>query len=559
MVSQRGGDEMDAINPAQPVFEFAAAPVWHMLDRAVANFGARPAVDFLGKRWTYAALGRQMDAAAAGLQALGVGQGVNVGICLPNSPYFVVMYFAILKAGGTVVNFNPLYTEREIAAQARDADVAIMVTIDLALVQDKIGRLAAAGAFRHVIVCSMAAALPAVKSVMFRLFKAGDLAKIPDAPPYVRFAALIAPGGKPAPVSVDPASDIATLQFTGGTTGTPKAAMLTHENISVNVAQILAASPTLIPGAERIAGVLPFFHVFAMTAVMNLGVSIGAEMLLLPRLNIKQLMRMIHQRRPSILPGVPTLYTAISNAAETAGKTDLRFIKFCVSGGAPIAAEVADRFGRISGCEVLEGYGLSETSPVVAMTPPAGIRRGAVGIALPGTSIEIRDPEPPHRLLAQGEKGEICVRGPQVMRGYYKRPEETAAVMTEGALRTGDIGYLDEDGYLFIVDRIKDLILCGGYNVYPRVIEEAAYQHPAVGDAIAIGVPDKYRGQAPKLFVTLRDGKTATAAEITAFLAEHLNRIEIPREVEIRDSLPRTMIGKLSKKELVAEAAAKSG
>jgi long-chain acyl-CoA synthetase len=292
---------------------------------------------------------------------------------------------------------------------------------------------------------------------------------------------------------------------------------------------------------------------------MNLGVSIGAEMLLLPRLNIKQLMRMIHQRRPSILPGVPTLYTAISNAAEAAGKTDLRFIKFCVSGGAPIAAEVADRFGRISGCEVLEGYGLSETSPVVAMTPPAGIRRGAVGIALPGTSIEIRDPEPPHRLLAQGEKGEICVRGPQVMRGYYKRPEETAAVMTEGALRTGDIGYLDEDGYLFIVDRIKDLILCGGYNVYPRVIEEAAYQHPAVGDAIAIGVPDKYRGQAPKLFVTLRDGKTATAAEITAFLAEHLNRIEIPREVEIRDSLPRTMIGKLSKKELVAEAAAKSG
>jgi long-chain acyl-CoA synthetase len=294
-----------------------------------------------------------------------------------------------------------------------------------------------------------------------------------------------------------------------------------------------------------------------MTAVMNLGIAIGAELVLLPRMDLKQLMATIMKRKPTVLPGVPTLYTAVSAAAEAA-HSSLSFIKFCVSGGAPIAAEVADRFERISGCELLEGYGLSETSPVVTATPPGGIRRGSVGIALPGTSLEIRDPERPEHLLPQGEKGEICIRGPQVMRGYYNRPEETAATFTDGALRTGDIGYLDPDGYLFIVDRIKDLILAGGYNVYPRVIEEAAYQHPAVAEAIAIGIPDKYRGQAPKLFVTLHAGATATPDELKAFLAEHLNKIELPKAVEIRDTLPKTMVGKLSKKELVAEEAAKA-
>jgi long-chain acyl-CoA synthetase len=308
-------------------------------------------------------------------------------------------------------------------------------------------------------------------------------------------------------------------------------------------------------------GILPFFHVFAMTTVMNLGITIGAELILLPRLDLKLLMKTIIARRPTIMPGVPTLYTAISNAAQGkngAAGQNLSFIKFCISGGAPIAAEVADRFERISQCSVLEGYGLSETSPVVTATPPGGVRRGSVGRPLPGTIVEIRDPEHPETILPQGQRGEICVRGPQVMLGYYQRPAETDAVFTDGALRTGDIGYLNEDGYLFIVDRIKDLILCGGYNVYPRVIEEAAYLHPAVQDAIAIGIPDGYRGQAPKLFVTLHAGASATGAEIKTFLAGHLNKIEIPKEVEVRDTLPKTMVGKLSKKELVAEELAKS-
>jgi long-chain acyl-CoA synthetase len=551
---------MDGMNAraAAPPFNYEPAPAYRMLDEAVRRFGPRPAMEFFGRQWRYAELGRLADAASAGLQAMGVAKGVNVGLCLPNCPYFVVMYYAILKAGGTVVNFNPLYTEREIETQAKDAGVAIMVTLDLVVMFDKIAALAGKGVLDKVVVCSMVAALPAVKSALFRLAKRKELAVVPAGAAFVSFKSLISRGAAPAPVVIDPLVDVATLQFTGGTTGTPKAAMLTHANIGANVAQILAASPPFAEGQERIVGLLPFFHVFAMTSVMNLGISIGAELLLLPRPDMTMLMKLIMSRRPTILPGVPTLFTGITTATEQAGIKDLSFIKYCVSGGAPIAAETAARFEAVSRCEVLEGYGLSETSPVVTSTPPGGVRRGSVGIALPGTVVEIRDPADPARVLPQGEKGEICISGPQVMRGYYRRPMETEAVMVGGALRTGDIGYLDEDGYLFIVDRIKDLILCGGYNVYPRVIEDAAYQHPAVQDAIAIGVPDKYRGESPKLFVTLREGYVATPDEIMAFLREHLNRIEIPKAVEIRDALPRTMVGKLSKKELVAEERAKT-
>ncbi len=543
---------------AAPAFLFTPVPAYTMLDDAVARFGPRPAIDFLGKSTSYAALGALVDRAAAGLQALGVAKGAKIGLCLPNCPYFVVMYYATLKVGGTVVNFNPLYTEREIETQAKDAGVEIMVSLDLAMIHGKIASLADKKLFRHVIVCSMAAALPPLKALLFRLAKRAELAAIPKSAPFTRFEALIRAKTPPAPVAIDPLEDIAALQFTGGTTGTPKAAMLTHANITANVRQILQSGPAMREGAERILGILPFFHVFAMTSVMNLGLTIGAEILLLPRLDIQMLMKTIIRRRPTIMPGVPTLYTAISNATEAAGVTDLSFIKYCISGGAPIAAEVAERFERISRCSVLEGYGLSETSPVVTSTQAGGVRRGSVGRALPGTVIEIRDPEHPATILPQGQRGEICIRGPQVMRGYYNRPAETAAVFIDGALRTGDIGVLDEDGYLYIVDRIKDLILCGGYNVYPRVIEDAAYLHPAVEGAIAIGIPDGYRGQAPKLFVCLYPGATATAAELKTFLAAHLNKIEMPKEVEIRDSLPKTMVGKLSKKELVAEEAAKA-
>ncbi len=537
---------------------FTPTAAGDMLDAAVQQFSQKYAIDFLGRRYKYAEIGALANRAAAGLQKLGVTKGVKVGLCLPNTPYSIIMYYAVLKAGGTVVNFNPLYTAHEMETMVHDCGVDIMVSLDVPPIHEKISQLVSKGLVRRVVVCRLAEALPPLKGLALRLFRRKDLAQVPPHAPYVEFAQLLKGPAWPGPVVIDPEHDIAVLQFTGGTTGTPKAAMLTHANVTVNVQQVAAAMPKLEYGAERVLGMLPFFHVFAMTAVMNLGLTIGAELLLLPKPDPKQLMHTIYTRKPTILPGVPTLFTAISNAAEKAGRTDLSFIKFCVSGGAPLSVEVMERFERFSQSRILEGYGLSETSPVLTLSREALVKPGSVGPALPGTIMEIHDPAHPETVLPQGARGEICVRGPQVMRGYYNKPEETAYVFTNGMLRTGDIGYLDEDGYLFIVDRIKDVILCGGFNVYPRVIEEAAYQHPAVQDAIAIGIPDAYRGQSPKLYVALRPGMEATGEEILAFLRGRLNPIEIPKSVEIRANLPKTMVGKLSKKELVAEEAAKA-
>jgi long-chain acyl-CoA synthetase len=284
----------------------------------------------------------------------------------------------------------------------------------------------------------------------------------------------------------------------------------------------------------------------------------GALMVLMPRFDLQETIAAIARTRPTMFPAVPTIYSVlIQEAART--KIDLSSIKLCVSGGAPLPVETRQRFMALTGCQLMEGYGLSETSPVVSMTPPGWTYKdGSVGVPLPGTIVEIRDPAEPERILPQGERGEICIRGPQVMRGYWNKPAETDRVMIAGALRTGDIGYLDEEGYLFIVDRIKDVIIAGGYNIYPRVLEEALYQHPAVKDAVVIGIPDSYRGQAPKAFVTLRDGQQATPDELRDFLRDYVSKIELPKEVEIRDELPKTMIGKLSKKELVAEEEAKA-
>jgi long-chain acyl-CoA synthetase len=533
-------------------FEFTPEPAFAMLDEAVRRFGHRPAIDFLGKTWRWREIGLLTDKAAAGLQKLGVTKNVKIGLCLPNTPYSIIMFHAILKAGGTVVNFNPLYTASEIEKQAIETGTSMLVSLDLAMIHDKIAELTEKKIFARVIICSMTGALPRTKAMLFRLFRAKDLAKIPQQARYISFAELIAGEARLAPVRIDPLQDIAVLQFTGGTTGVPKAAMLSHGNIAVNVQQILRTGTPFTLGEERIIGVLPLFHVFAMTGIMNLGIALGAELILFPRMDLQQLMAAIFRRRPTMLPGVPTLFAAIGNAAEAAGKT-LDFIKFCVCGGAAFAVEAVARFERISHCRILEGYGLSETSPVATLNPPNAAKPGSVGVPLPGTIVEIRDLSDPEIILPQGERGEICIRGPQVMLGYYNHPIETANAFVAGAFRTGDVGFLDADGYLFIVDRIKDLIICGGYKVYPRSIEEAAYLHPQVQDAIAIGIPDAYRGQAAKLFVTLRPDSVATPETLKRFLAEHLSRIELPREIEIRDTLPRTMVGKLSKKELVAE------
>ena len=533
-------------------------PIPALLDDTVRSHGARPAISFLGRRWTYAQLDADVARATRGLQDIGVVQGTRVGLCLPNTPYSVVYFFAILRAGGIVVNYNPLYVERELVHQIEDSGTEVMVTIDLAAIYPKVAQAAGRTKLRKIVVCSMVAALPWLKGQAFRLAKRAELATVPQDGMSVNARALTRNTAIPDPVVIDP-SATAVLQYTGGTTGVPKAAELTHANITCNAMQSWLDLGRRPHGTDRVLGVLPLFHVFALNSVMIVGVMSASEMILLPRFELAQVLATIASTRPTMFPAVPTIYTALVAAAGAAGKTvDMSSIQLCMSGGAPLPAEIRSRFMALTGCWLMEGYGLSETSPVVSFTPPGrAYKEGSIGLPLTGTTVEIRAVDDPTRVLPQGERGEICIRGPQVMRGYWNRPDETAKVMVDGALRTGDVGYLDAEGYLFLVDRIKDVILCGGYNVYPRVLEEALYQHEAVRDAVVIGLPDAYRGQAPKAFVTLKDGQNATPEELRGFLAGYVSKIEMPREVEIRAELPKTVIGKLSKKELIAEEAAK--
>ncbi len=531
----------------------ASVPLTQLFDDAVERFADRPATDFLGNRLTYGELGRLVARAARGFQMLGVRKGTRVGICLPNTPYYVICYFAILKAGGIVVNFNPLYVERELEHQIEDSGTTIMVTLDLERIYPKVAHALDRTCLERIVVCSMRTVLPFPKGVLFGLFKSAELAKIPDDLHHVSFARLIAEPSPLKPVEIDPQKDLAVLQYTGGTTGTPKGAMLTHANLVANVRQIVARATDAVPGQERTLLVLPLFHVFAMTVGMNFCIAIGAEIILLPRFDLAEVLATIQKLKPTSFPGVPTIYTAL-NAAASQGKHDLSSIRFCNSGGAPLPVEVRSRFESLTGCKLVEGYGLTEASPVVSGNPFDGeIKTASVGLAMPDTLIEIRSLDEPERILPVGEKGEVCVRGPQVMAGYWNRPAETQAAFIDGALRTGDVGYLDEDGYLFLVDRIKDVILCSGYNVYPRTIEEALYQHPAVAEAVVIAIDDAYRGQAPKAFVTLRPNTPATPEELLLFLKDYVSPIEMPKLIEIRASLAKTAVGKLDRKVLVQE------
>ncbi|PWC54322.1 long-chain fatty acid--CoA ligase [Azospirillum sp. TSO22-1] len=532
-------------------------PLYDLMDEAARRFADRPCLDFLGKRSTYREIGALVDRAAKGFQEMGVRKGVRVGLFLPNTPYYVICYYGVLKAGGTVVNFNPLYAERELKHQIDDSGVETMVTLDLAVLYDKMARMLDETGLKRVVVCPMAEILPFPKNWLFPIARRKELATLRADASTVPFRRLTANDGRPAPVSIDPAEDVAVLQYTGGTTGVPKGAMLTHANLTANAEQCSLWFVGAEPGQERMLGVLPFFHVFAMTVVMNLSIRFGAEIILLPRFDLDQVMQTIHDKKPTLFPAVPTIYTAINHHKDL-GKFDVSSIRFCFSGGAPLPVEVKEAFERNTGCILVEGYGLSESSPVATGNPLRGVNKpGSIGLPIPGTVIEIVSLEEPRRVLPPGEKGEVCIRGPQVMKGYWNKPAETAETLRDGRLHTGDVGTMDEDGYVFIVDRIKDMILCSGFNVYPRNVEEAIYLHPAVAECVVAGVPDEYRGQTVKAYVRLLDGEDLTREELCAFLKDKLSPIEMPKIVEFRGELPKTMIGKLNRKALLEEEKAK--
>ena len=534
----------------------AGRPLWSLLDDSAARYGNRPCATFFGRTTTYREIATLVDKAAAALQAAGVSKGTNVGIMMPNAPAYIVYYFAILKAGGTVVNFNPLYTVEELAFQVRDSETQLMITFDLKALFGKVEQLVADGTLARAVVVSFPGQLPTTKGTLFRMFKGKELAapqKSAVRSKLLMESELLARGGKLQPVDVDPDRDVAVLQYTGGTTGTPKGAMLTHSNLVINAQQVISWAPELGDGRERVLGALPFFHVFAMTVVMNFGIAKGAEIVMMPRFVLDDALKLINDAKPTIMPGVPTIFNAIQNHPKLKS-FDLSSLKFCLSGGAALPIEVKHRFEKLAGCALVEGYGLSETSPVLTCNPITGVPRpGSIGLPLPGTIISLRSLADPMMEVAPGERGELCAKGPQVMAGYWKRPLETAQQFAGDFLRTGDVAIMDRDGFFEIVDRIKDLIICSGYNVYPRRIEEAIYTHPAVEEVTVIGVPDDYRGEAPMAFIKLRQGAEASAEDIMRHLEPKLSKIELPAAIEFRESLPKTMIGKLSKKELKAE------
>ncbi|MBL42626.1 MAG: dicarboxylate--CoA ligase PimA [Rhodospirillaceae bacterium] len=533
--------------------EIKGEPLFSILDNTVKNFGNRKCIDFLGKEFSYKKISQMVDRAALGFQQLGVTKGTKVGLFLPNCPQFVVSYFGILKAGGVVVNFSPLYAENEIIHQLEDSDTDIMVTLNLKILYPKIFNLLNKTRLKKIIVGTFAEVIPFPKNILFPLVKMREISNFDSTEDIVPFAELINNDGDYKNISIDPDEDIAVLQYTGGTTGVSKGAMLTHSNLYANLIQERLWFPGFSMGEESVMAVLPFFHVFAMTVVMNMSIQMGAKMIMHPRFELLPVLKDIHSKKATFLAGVPTMYNAILNYPKIS-KFDLSSIKACLSGGAPLPLDVKKGFENITGCTLVEGYGLTETSPVACANPINGENKeNSVGLPMPKTLIHISDKENPKKILKQGEIGEICISGPQVMKGYWKKPGVTNETIIDGRFRTGDVGYLDEDGYTFIIDRIKDLVLVNGFNVYPRNVEEGIYKHPSIAEVTVIGIPDSSSGEAVKAFIKLKDGENLEVRDLLNFLKDKLSKIEIPKFLEFRDELPKTMIGKLSKKELVAE------
>ncbi len=536
---------------------FEPAPLWRLLDEAVETYADHNFLDFMGRHFSYREVGYHVAKAAKGFQKLGVKPGVKVGLFLPNCPQYVIAFFGILKAGGTVVNFSPLYSESELLQQIEDSGTTIMVTLNHIGLYPKMEAIREKSPLEKLVIGSITDALPFPKNLLYPVLRWSEIVHVPNDGAHVAYRELLNNDSKYTPVVVD-TTDTAVLQYTGGTTGQPKGAMLSHGSMYINAKQAATWSPSVELGEEVVLAVLPFFHVFAMTVIMNLGMTIGAELIIHPNFDPGMVLKDIKKKGVTLMAGVPTMYMALLKHPDLDADS-LTSLKRCNSGGAPLPADVKSQFEDLSGCKLVEGYGLTECAAVATINPFEGMQKeGSIGLPMPGTRIVITDREDPHKVLPLGEIGEICLEGPQLMTGYWGREEATREAIVDGRLRTGDLGYLDEDGFTFIVDRMKDMILVGGFNVYPRFVEEAIYQHPAVDEATVIGIPDDYLGEIPKAFVKLRAGhEDLTREALVEFLSEHLAKHEVPRNLEFRDELPKTPVGKLSKKELVAEEAAK--
>jgi long-chain acyl-CoA synthetase len=519
-----------------------------LLEDSAKRFPQNPALIFLNGKMPYSVLDASVNRLANALSDLGVKKGDRVAIYTANCPQYVISYYAILKIGAIIVPINPLYVAHEVEHQVNDAGAETIVV--MSRFYPVVQKVRANTKLKRVIVTSIKEYFPPIVKLLFTLLKekkGGDSFVL--APGDHEWGALLSKYSANKPSHVAKSSDTAVLLYTGGTTGVSKGAELSHRNIVANAVQCRYwfGIKDGDEGTDIILTALPLFHSFGMTTCMNLGMFIGGALILIPNpRDLHDVLKNIAKHKPTVFPGVPTMYVAINNSPETP-KYDLRSIKACLSGGAALPVEVAKRFKEITGANLVEGYGLSETSPVVTANPVFGDNRvGTIGIPFPDTEIKVMD-------LETGSKELPAMRGPQVMKGYWNRPDETAIAMRGEWFYSGDIGTMDADGYIRIVDRKKDMIIAGGFNIYPRDVEEVIYQHPKVQEVVVAGLPDRYRGETVKAYVILKAGETATPEEIMEFCKGKLAKFKVPTTVEFRDTLPKSMVGKILRRVLVEE------
>jgi long-chain acyl-CoA synthetase len=540
--------------------EIPNSVVTDFLREAVRKYPDRTAFAYYGMHISFKELDRLSSMFANRLIEHGLKKGDPVLVVLANVPQFPIVHFGVLKAGGIMAALSPLLVEREISQLAADSGARIIVALDR--VWDRVGPIVERKEVDVAVVTGPHDFLPTVKRLLYPLKYRKEMVKVPHNPKrgVHHFRTFLKGGSANAPkVAVSP-DDLAAFQYTGGTTGLPKAAMLTHRNMVANTLQVRSWVSDLREGEETLMAILPFFHSYGVTLGLHFAAHLAATTVLVPRFEIADVMEQITKYQPTLLPGVPTLYTAINGAAEKNPERQeaLHSIRYCISGGAPLPQEVQRRFEEITGGHVVEGYGLSEASPVTHCNPLDGrSRTGTVGLPLPNTECRIVDLET-RETLPQGERGEIAVRGPQVMRGYWKRPEDTAAVLDkDGWLYTGDVAVMDEDGFFRIVDRQKEVIITGGENIYPREVEEVLYMHPKVHEAAVVGVPHPVGGQVVKAFIVTKPGESLDRKEVLQFCADRLAKYKIPRLIEFRESLPKAGTGKILRRALLEEEMSK--
>ncbi|MEK4012984.1 long-chain-fatty-acid--CoA ligase [Peribacillus sp. FSL M8-0224] len=546
-----------AIYPEQipAVLSYEDKPLYSFLKESAEEFPDKVSIHFQGKELTFREVHESALKFAAYLKSIGLQKGERVAVMLPNCPQGVISFFGILMAGGVVVQTNPTYTERELEYQMKDSGAKMILAMDILF--PRVSAVASRTDIEHIIVTAIKEYLPFPKNLIYPFIQKkqyGIVINVEHEGNHHLFSEIMKRKiTEEVTVPIDVDNDLALLQYTGGTTGFPKGVMLTHKNLLANTKMCNAWLYKNKRGEERILAILPFFHVYGMTTVLVLSVMEGNTMIIMPKFDVEATLKTIQKQKPTMFPGAPTMYIGLLNHPDIA-KYDLSSINACISGSASLPLEVQEQFEKITGGKLVEGYGLSETSPVTHANfiwdqPRV---KGSVGLPWPDTDSAILSLES-YEELPPNEIGEIAIKGPQVMKGYWNRPDETEKTFKNGWLLTGDLGYMDEQGFFYVVERKKDTIIAGGFNIYPREVEEVLYEHEAIQEVVVAGIPDPYRGETVKAFVVLKKNAKVTEQELNEFARKNLASYKVPRSYEFRDELPKTTIGKILRRVLIEE------